>query len=75
MVDTKRLKEEILDYRINIETMAKRMGMDRATLYRKLKGEVSEFTVSEADRIIKELELSPKELMDIFFKDQSHISN
>ena len=50
------------------EDMARRIGVDPATFYRKKTGR-SEFTRSELQAIRSELSLSQEELESIFFKD------
>lgn len=50
------------------EDMARRIGVDPATFYRKKAGK-SEFTRSELQAIRAELSLSQDELETIFFKD------
>ena len=50
------------------EDMARRIGIDPATFYRKKTGR-SEFTRSELQAIRSELSLSQEELESIFFKD------
>ena len=53
---------------MNIPLLAKLMGIDRATLYRKLNSKGENFTIKEANLIVKILNLSEQEAMDIFFK-------
>ena len=50
------------------EDMARRIGVDPATFYRKKTGR-SEFTRSELQAIRSELSLSQEKLESIFFKD------
>lgn len=63
-----KLKGKIVENEMNIPLLAKLMGIDRATLYRKLNSKGENFTIKEANLIVKILNLSEQEAMDIFFK-------
>ena len=60
-----KLRGKIIEKGHSISTLAPKIGIDRATFYRKMKDE--SFTVREAVAISKELELSSDEIMSIFF--------
>lgn len=47
--------------------LANSIGMDRATLYRKIVNNGETFTLKEVDGIVKALSLTPDEGMRIFF--------
>lgn len=61
-----KLRGKMVEKGMNVETLASIMGIDRATLYRKL-GNGGNFTVGEALKINDALELTKEEAYDIFF--------
>ena len=63
MVNVNKLKE----CGLNISELADLIGIDKATLYRKIGDEGQKITIREADLISKELRLSREEVNDIFF--------
>lgn len=67
MVDINKLKGKIVEKGINVTDLAKRISIDRATFYRKLNTNGESFTILEADKIAKELELTLNEVNLIFF--------
>lgn len=68
MCDTAKLRGKIVEKGLNQVSLAKKTGMDRSTLNRKLKnGET--FTIGEASKIAIILELTKDEAMTIFFAD------
>lgn len=67
MVNINKLKAKFLECGINVEGMAEKICMDRATLYRRLSGNGETFTIGEADAISKILNLSKDEVNAIFF--------
>ena len=66
MVDVLKLKGTMVSKNINAEELAKRIGMDRATFYRRL-AKSDDFTIKEVDCIVKELGLTMEETNSIFF--------
>lgn len=60
-----KLKGKIIEKGFNVEQVAERIGMDKATFYRKLNN-FEKFTVGDALKIKKALELSDTEAYDIF---------
>lgn len=69
MVDTRLLRDKIEEKRTNISEIAARMGVDKATLYRRIANSES-FTIGEVGKITEILSLSHDEAVSIFF---SHI--
>ena len=61
------LKEYLKKRGISIDQIAKEIGMDRTTFYRKVKMNGAKFTIAEAREIVKALKLSEAEATDIFF--------
>lgn len=67
MVNVDKLRGKIVECRMNVETLAKSTGIDRATLYRRISCGGGSFTIEEADKIAKALSLTADELNKIFF--------
>lgn len=67
MVNINKLKGKIVERGLNISELAEKIGIDRATLYRKLGGNGESFSIRDADLISKALELSIDEVNAIFF--------
>lgn len=59
------LKGKMVEKGINAETLAKKVGMDRSTMYRKL-GNIEKITIGEANKITAVLELTGSEASAIF---------
>lgn len=68
-MDVNKLKGKIVEKGLNVETLARKIGIDRSTLYRKLNKQGDTLTVREVNIICKELGLSKDEAMDIFFSN------
>lgn len=67
MVNTNKLRGKIVECGLNISELAELIGIDKATLYRKINANGQTLTIKEADIISKELKLSKEEVNDIFF--------
>lgn len=66
LVNVHKLKGKLVENNMSVETLAKAIGVDKSTLYRRfLDG--NNFTVGEVDGICKALSLDANEAMDIFF--------
>lgn len=61
-----RLKAKIIEKGMNVERLAKSIGIDRSSLYRKLNN-FEKFTIGEAIQIKEILELTNEEATAIFF--------
>lgn len=53
---------------INVEKLAKKIGLDPATLYRKVNNNT--LTLTDINNIIQALDLTEDETMAIFFKNE-----
>lgn len=62
-----KLRGKIVESGLNIGAIAKELGIDRSTLYRKINSEGDALTVSEANKICEILNLSADDAMSIFF--------
>lgn len=67
MVNVQKLRGKMMECGITVEELADIMGMDRATLYRRLERKGENFTIKEADIIAKALNLDVEEANAIFF--------
>lgn len=67
MVNVDKLKGKMVEKGFNVERLAKRIGMTRATLYRRMENDGEDITIAEADAICKALELTGQEASIIFF--------
>lgn len=66
MVNTRLLRDKIEEKRTSISEVAARMGVDKATLYRRIANSES-FTIGEVGKITEILNLSHDEAVSIFF--------
>ena len=67
MVNVNKLKGKIVEQGMNVEKLAKKIGIDKSTLYRKLQDEGESITIKEASLIIEVLKLTAEEAHSIFF--------
>lgn len=67
MVNVLKLRGKMVEKEVNVAELAKRIGVDTSTLYRKLNAAEESFTIKEANLITKELDLSKEEAVEIFF--------
>lgn len=65
MMNVAKLKGAIVENGTTQEEVAKAIGMDRSTFYRKMKNET--FTIGEAKKIAVEIPLSDELAIEIFF--------
>ena len=56
---------------MSVESAAEKIGIDKATLYRKLKSGGSKFTVGEVQRMMESLPMSRDMAVNIFFPQNS----
>lgn len=68
-MNVNKLRAKIVENGINVTILAEKMGINRSTLYRKINSQGQSLTVKEANLIVKILNLSEEDAMDIFFKD------
>lgn len=66
------LRAKMADLGISNETMAKRLGIDVSTLYRKMKSDGTNFTVGQMHTIVAVLGLTHEEAASIFLWNNSH---
>ena len=63
----KRKKAKMVELELNADELSRRIGMDRATFYRRLSVDGQTFSIKEADAISRELDLTKNEVNEIFF--------
>ena len=67
LVNVNKLKAKMVELGMNVEELSSKVGIDRATFYRRLASNGEDFSVKEADGISKELKLNKDEVNEIFF--------
>lgn len=68
MININKLKGKIVENGLSIAELSSKIGIDRATFYRKMNLNCGEnFTIKEANLIAKELKLTCDEINAIFF--------
>lgn len=67
VVNVNKLKAKMVELGINIEGLSAKIGIDKATFYRRLASHGETFSIKEADLICRELNLSRDEVNAIFF--------
>ncbi len=67
MLNVNKLKIKMIEQECNVTKLAKYIGVDESTVYRKLSKNGSEFTIKEAGRMAKHLNFSADDIMEIFF--------
>lgn len=67
MVNVNKLRGKIVEQGMTVTGLAQRIGVNRSTLYRKLRSDGKDFTIEEADLIVEELKLTYAEANSIFF--------
>ena len=69
---TEELKRKIAEQNTTLEAVVHTLGVNRSTLYRKLRSGGNRLTVSEASKICKFLNLQPEESFDLFWGNVWH---
>lgn len=67
MPNINKLKGKIVEKGRNVEDLAKAIGVNKSTLYRKFRNDGENISIKEAIQIINELNLSIEEANAIFF--------
>ena len=66
MVDTSLLRKKITEESTNVSEVACKMGMDKATLYRRIANSDT-FTIGDVRKLVEILHLTHAEAVAIFF--------
>lgn len=61
-----KLKAKVVEREMNIEMLAKKLGINQSSLYRKLNNASEKITIGEAVKMKKILDLKDEEAIDIF---------
>lgn len=72
MVNVNKLKAKMVELGTNVDELSEKIGMDRATFYRRLSANGQTFLIKEADAISKELGMTREEVNEIFLVNLSH---
>lgn len=68
-MNVNKLRAKIVEKGLSIELVAKEIGIDRSSLYRKLNNAGETLTIREANKIVETLEIPANEAVEIFFSD------
>jgi len=68
-MNVNKLRAKIVEKGLSIELVAKEIGIDRSSLYRKLNNAGETLTIREANKIVETLEIQANEAVEIFFSD------
>lgn len=66
-INVNKLRGRIVEKGFSVASLAAKLGMDKATLYRKLGNGGKSMSVQDANRIVEALGLSAEEATSIFF--------
>lgn len=67
MVNINKLKAKIVENGFNVEYVADKVGMDKATFYRKMANNGETFLVKEVDAMARVLKMTGDDINAIFF--------
>jgi transcriptional regulator with XRE-family HTH domain len=67
MVNVNKLKGKMVENGLTMEALAKKIGINRSSLYRKMSGGCKTMLLEDANSIATALNLSAEETMSIFF--------
>ena len=68
MINISKFEKKVEEANMSIEALALKIGIDKLTMYEKLKGDGKEFSVNEVVIIVRELKLDMDEINEIFFE-------
>lgn len=71
MADMMKLREVIKKKNLSVESLAEKIGIDRATFYRKVNSNGEKFTVGEVNKMAKEVGMTGLEVVSIFLQADS----
>ena len=66
-VNVNKLKGKIVENGMTVSSLAEKIGVDRATLYRKLSNDGETMLVKDANAIVSVLHLTAEDALEIFF--------
>ncbi len=68
-MNTNKLKAKLVERGINVANLAESIGIDKATLYRKMRHGGESMSIRDANAIVSALRLTPDEAASIFFAE------
>lgn len=71
-MNTDRLRDLITEKGMTIDSVAKEIGMDPSTFYRKLKSHGNNFSIGEMHALQDLLEITTEDCVNIFLRTNSH---
>ena len=71
-MNTDKLKALIAEKGMTIDSVAKEIGMDPSTFYRKLKSNGNNFSIGEMHALQELLEIATEDCVNIFLCNHSH---
>ena len=66
-ININKLKGKIVENGMTVATLAEQIGVDRATLYRKMSNNGESMLIRDANRIVSALHLTAEDAIAIFF--------
>lgn len=69
MPNMRKLKAQLIEKDVSVDTLANQIGVDKTTLYRWISNNGENITIKAANIIYQELQLTPETVFDIFFGD------
>lgn len=67
MLNVQMFKGKVVERGLTLGAVANAINIDKSTMSRKLSNDGDEFTIKQADALVKLLALTPDEAMAIFF--------
>lgn len=67
MVNTAKLRGKIVENGLTLEKVARAINLDKSTISRKMNKNGDDFTIKQADDLVKLLHLTAEEATSIFF--------
>lgn len=67
MINVSKFKGKVVENGLTLREVAKAINIDNSTLSRKLSKNGDDFTIKQADELVKLLNLTAEEAMSIFF--------
>lgn len=69
-INVELLKQRMKEKNVGLDQLAKKIGIDRATFYRKINAGGVKFTVGEVQKMMIALNLSAADVFRIFFTEE-----
>lgn len=66
-MNVNKLRAKIVEKGLSVDLVAREIGIDRSSLYRKINNAGETLTIKEANEIVRVLDIQANEAVDIFF--------